>query len=69
MSFAESISKRERGAVFATCVYSIAYGARCAHSLESGKTEWEENTWPYLLKTAGEVLLREATATKLNGGT
>src|SRR5918995_1938593 len=36
------------------------HGARCAHSLESDKTDWEENTWPYLLRTEGETLLREA---------
>jgi hypothetical protein len=42
-------------------VYCIAYGARCTHSLEPSKTEWEENIWPYLLKTEGEALLREAT--------
>jgi hypothetical protein len=35
-------------------------GARCAHSLEPDKIAWEENTWPYLLKTEGEAILREA---------
>jgi hypothetical protein len=52
-------SKRERGSLFAACVYSIAYGARCTHSLEPNKTEWEKDTWPYLLRTEGETLLRE----------
>jgi len=52
-------SKRERRSLFATCVYCIAYGARCTHSLEPQKVEWEENTWPHLLKTQGEVLLHE----------
>ena len=47
--------------MFATCVYCIAFGARCTHSLESGKTDWEGNSWPYLLRTEGDALLREAT--------
>ena len=42
------------------CVYCIAYGARCMHSLDPGKTEWEENTWPYLLRTEGDALMCEA---------
>ena len=54
-------SKHERKSLFATYVYCIAYGARCTHSLQPDKTEWEENTWPYLLRTEGEVLLRNAT--------
>ncbi|HEY3304144.1 MAG TPA: hypothetical protein VGL70_11480 [Candidatus Binatia bacterium] len=53
-------SKRERSSLFAACVYAIAYGARCAHSLEPDKTDWEANTWPYLLRTEGEALLVEA---------
>jgi aminoglycoside phosphotransferase (APT) family kinase protein len=56
----QPFSKRERQSLFAHCVYCIAYSARCAHSLEADKIEWEENTWPYLLKTEGEALLREA---------
>jgi aminoglycoside phosphotransferase (APT) family kinase protein len=56
-----TFSKHERKSLFATCVYCIAYGARCTHSLQPDKTEWEENTWPYLLRTEGEVLLRNAT--------
>jgi aminoglycoside phosphotransferase (APT) family kinase protein len=56
----QPFSKRERQSLFAHCVYCIAYSARCAHSLEAHKIEWEENTWPYLLKTEGEALLREA---------
>lgn len=56
----QPFSRRERGSVFATWVYCIAYGARCAHSLEPNKTDWEENTWPYLLRTEGKALLREA---------
>jgi len=56
----QAFSKRERRSLFAMCVYCIAYGARCTHSLEPDKTNWEENTWPYLLRTEGEALLREA---------
>jgi aminoglycoside phosphotransferase (APT) family kinase protein len=55
-----AFSKAERQSLFATCVYCIAYGARCTHSLEPDKTEWEENTWPYLLRAEGEALLRQA---------
>jgi hypothetical protein len=53
---------RERQCLFAHCVYSIAYGARCTHSLEPNKREWEEDTWPYLLRTEGDTLLREAVS-------
>lgn len=52
-------TKRERRSVFAACVYWIAYGARCTHSLSPSTTEWEEDTWPYLLRTEGEALLAE----------
>ena len=55
-------SKRERRSLFAYCVYFIAYGARCTHSLDPKKTEWEEDTWPYLLRTEGANLLRHATS-------
>jgi hypothetical protein len=53
-------SKHERRSLFAHCVYSIAYGAHCAHSLEPKKTTWGEDTFPYLLRTDGQALLREA---------
>ena len=56
----KAFSSRERKSLLATCVYCIAYGARCAHSLEPDKRAWEENTWPYLLRTEGELLLRES---------
>jgi hypothetical protein len=39
-----SFSKRERQLLFAHCVYFIAYGARCEHSLQPKKADWEENT-------------------------
>lgn len=55
-------AKRERRSLLAHCVYIIAYGARCTHSLEPSKTDWEENSWPYLLRSEGEALLREAAA-------
>ncbi|HSU87189.1 MAG TPA: hypothetical protein VLL56_00045 [Terriglobia bacterium] len=32
-------SKHERKSLFATCVYCIAYSARCTHSLEHYKTD------------------------------
>jgi hypothetical protein len=56
-----SFSKRERKSLFAQCVYLIAYGSRCMYALEPGKTEWGEDTWPYLLIAEGETLLREAS--------
>ena len=56
----QPFSALERKSLFAHCVYCIAYSARCAHSFEPDKMEWEEDTWPYLLKTEGEALLREA---------
>jgi hypothetical protein len=52
-------SQGERQSLFAQCVYFIAYGARCTHSLEPGKKDWECNSWPYLLKSEGEALLRK----------
>jgi len=55
-----SFSKPERRHVFATCVYSIAYGARCQHSLAPATREWTPDTFPYLLRTAGDALLAEA---------
>jgi len=55
-------SNRERRSLLAHCVYSIAYGARCAHSLEPKKREWEPNTWPYLLRFEESDLLREANS-------
>jgi hypothetical protein len=56
----QSFSRRERRSILASCVYSIAYGARCQHSLAPAKVEWEPDTFPYLLRTAGEALLAEA---------
>jgi hypothetical protein len=55
---ARPFTKRERQSLFAHCVYFIAYGARCTHSLDPQKVEWEEDTFPYLLRTEGEALLR-----------
>jgi hypothetical protein len=55
-----AFSRRERSAVFAHCVYSIAYGARCQHALEPARLEWEPDSFPYLLRTAGDALLAEA---------
>ena len=57
-----SFTKRERQSVFAACVYSIAYGARCTHSLFPNTTDWEADTWPHLLRTEGETLLAEAAS-------
>ena len=56
----QPFSELERKSLFAHCVYCIAYSARCAHSFEPDKIVWEKDTWPYLLKTEGELLLREA---------
>jgi hypothetical protein len=59
---ARPFSKRERQSLFAHCVYCIAYGARCTHSLEPDKRDWEEDTWPYLLRTEGDALLHDAVS-------
>ena len=56
-----SFAKAERRAVFSSCLYSIAYGARCAHALHPDTTEWAPDSWPYLLRTEGEALLADAT--------
>jgi hypothetical protein len=52
-----SFSRQERQSVFVSCVYQIAYGARCQHSLHPDTKEWEQDTWPHLLRTEGEILL------------
>jgi len=59
---ARPFSNRERQSLFAHCVYCIAYGARCTHSLEPDKRDWEEDTWPYLLRTEGDALLHDAVS-------
>ena len=55
-------SKLARQSLFAHCVYFIVYGARCTHSLDPKKMEWEQDNWPYLLRTEGDNLLRHATS-------
>jgi hypothetical protein len=57
-----AFSRRERRSILASCVYWMAYGARCAHSLNAHIKEWSPDTWPYLLRTEGGALLAEATA-------
>ena len=57
----QSFTKQDRQSVFASCVYWIAYGARCTHALSPSTTEWEEDSWPHLLRTEGKALLAEAT--------
>lgn len=52
-------SKHERRAVFASCVYGLAYSARCQHALEPARLDWDADTFPYLLRTAGDALLAE----------
>jgi len=37
-----AFSKHERKSLFATCVYCIAYGARCTHFLEPFKKAIED---------------------------
>ena len=55
----EPFSEAERAATFAKAVYTIAYGARCLHSLEpdSSPEDWGEDTWPGLLRIVAEPLL------------
>jgi hypothetical protein len=55
----QAFSRRELQSVFSSCVYSIAYGARCQHSLQPDKKDWEPDTFPFLLRTEGERLLNE----------
>lgn len=52
--------KAERASLFSNIVHTMAYGARCSHSLAPDTTEWPSNTNPYSLQTYGESLLREA---------
>jgi hypothetical protein len=53
------LSRRERRAIFASCVYALAYSARCQHALEPARVEWDADTFPHLLRTAGDALLAE----------
>ncbi len=46
----------ERTAIFATCVYTVAYGARCQHSLEPERRDWPPGSWPCLLRDADALL-------------
>ena len=52
--------KAERASLFVNIVYTMAYSARCTHSLAPDTTEWPENTDPHSLRAHGEALLREA---------
>lgn len=52
--------REERASIFASAVYCIAYGARCGHALHPAKSNWEEGTFPNVLRKYGEELLLEA---------
>jgi hypothetical protein len=56
-----AFSRHERASIFASCVYALAYGARCQHALEPARREWEPDTFPHLLRTAGDALLAGST--------
>jgi hypothetical protein len=49
-------SVAERRIVFGTVVYTVAYGARCQHSLDPGRRDWPVDSWPGLLRSAEELL-------------
>lgn len=49
-------SKAEHRTILATAVYTVAYGARCQHSLEPGRRDWPVDSWPGLLRSADELL-------------
>ena len=50
----------ERTAIFAMCVYTVAYGARCQHAMEPGRRDWPGDSWPGLLRSAADALLPES---------
>ena len=50
----------ENSMIRTVCVYYIAYGPRCSHSVELSKTESGKDTWPYLLRTEGDAPMCEA---------
>ena len=54
-----AFSRREQRAIFASCVHALAYSARCQHALEPARRDWSPDTFPYLLRTAGDALLAE----------
>jgi aminoglycoside phosphotransferase (APT) family kinase protein len=49
-------SVAERRLVFGTAVFTVAYGARCQHSLEPERRDWPANSWPGLLRAVEELL-------------
>lgn len=53
-------SQRERQSAIASCVYCLAYGSRCGHSIDPKRIDREEDSAAYVLRTEGEALLAEA---------
>ena len=47
----------EKKSIFASCVYSIAYGARCEHSLDPDTKDYPTDSFRNLLRAHGESLL------------
>lgn len=51
-------SNDERRSLLASCVYGLAYGARCSHALRPEIAHWPEDSFPFVLREDGESLLR-----------
>ncbi len=49
----------ERVSILGMCVYAIAYGSRCQHSLapRTRERDWPEDSWPGLLRQSAAELL------------
>ena len=49
----------ERVSILGMCVYAIAYGSRCQHSLapRTRERDWPEDSWPGLLRRSAAELL------------
>jgi len=54
----QPFSNDERRSLLASCVYGLAYGARCSHALRPETAHWHEDSFPSVLRADGEALLR-----------
>ena len=54
-------SGEEHASILGMCVYAIAYGSRCQHSLapRTHEGDWPEDSWPGLLRRSAAELLPE----------
>lgn len=54
----QPFSNDERRSLLASCVYGVAYGARCSHAVRPETAHWPNDSFPSVLREDGESLLR-----------